>query len=155
MNPSDYEEMKNACKHREASKLYQYVQSVAWMSLSISYFAERSTVFYSLLESAYKETGKRTKRTIANIGLRMLVRKGTHATVFRGSQERISKAVKLFRRDRALRLVCAVTPATRIGHSLSRSAQRKKRENRRRANITSLRVSQLTVQWCIGALVDV
>lgn len=78
-----------------AGELSQYIYCLQWMSYSIPDFATRIAPLRDILEAAYKQSGKRTRRSIDNIPLSKLSWGQQHETSFNSLQDSLREAVKL------------------------------------------------------------
>lgn len=111
MDPSSYGGMVNASEPVFASELCEYIHGVAWMSNAIPRFAERSALLYSVLEEAYRISGKRTKRSISRIRCATAGWGAEHSKCFQMLQLKLQEMVKTAYRDTDLRL-CIYTDAS-------------------------------------------
>lgn len=111
MDPSSYSGMVDASEPESAGELCEYIHGMAWMSNAIPRFAERSAPLYSVLEEAYRISGKRTKKSIARIPLSKLGWGPEQSETFKQLQHQLQEMVKTAHRDPALRL-CIYTDAS-------------------------------------------
>lgn len=115
------------------------------MSPSIPYFAEKVAPSYSLLKSADKKVGRRTKGDITNEGLVTRGWKEMHPTTFHGLQNEVLHSVKLSHRYPALGIsVYSDASDTYCSSVVIQDVEEEMRKPMARASPFS-RVSSLTV----------
>lgn len=77
------------------------------MSNSIPGFAQRAALLHNLLEAAYQNEHRRTKRSIKNILLTSIGWSNAHSYAFHGLQQQLQAMITTAHRNPALRLrVC-------------------------------------------------
>lgn len=93
-HPRHFEALLKMKKPAIAPELQQFVCAKNWMRNSIPEYSERIKPLDNLLESCYKKSGKRTKRSIRNIPISNSW--GTnHYYVFSSIKQQLAAAVKL------------------------------------------------------------
>lgn len=101
LQPSTYSTFMGLSLPKTGSELRQFVFCATRMAFAIPRLAERIAPLCSLLELAYAEKKKRTKRVVARIQLRLLGLAEHHTRAFHEIQEQVKQAVTTARRDPA------------------------------------------------------
>ena len=95
LDPSRLTGLCNMHEPQTANELCEFVHCCRWMSLSIPDFSRTVAPLTGLLETAYRISGKRTKRSLRKISLRTLSWGATHSDAFNSLQKTLRNAVKL------------------------------------------------------------
>ena len=110
-DPKHFDGIVNCSLPVTAGKLCEYVHCAGWMSQGIPEFAKRIAPLRSLLEVAYKKSGKRTKKSISKIYLSTIGWNQEHADAFLDIQTQLREQLKLAHRDKEKKL-CIYTDAS-------------------------------------------
>ena len=90
----------------------QYVHATNWLSYSIPEYSRLVAPLRELLEKAHRKTGKRTRRSIANLALTgKLAWEACHQQAFDSLQASIAQSLKLAHFD-ASQVLCVHTDAS-------------------------------------------
>lgn len=108
MDLSNFAAIRDIIEPKLGLELCQFVQSAAWMGLSIPRFVGRAAPLYRLSEGAYRKVRKRTRRDIAKINATAICWVATHTAAVNGLHEQLRNAVRPANSDLALRL-CVFT----------------------------------------------
>lgn len=111
LNPANLAGLANACEPRNGAELVQFVYCLNWMSNAIPRFAERVASLRKLLETVYKQVGRRTKAAVAKVQLVPAGWSEEHKRAFVDMQVQLKHAVKSAHRNRD-KTLCLFTDAS-------------------------------------------
>ena len=110
-DPDRVSGLKHAHPPTTAGELCQYVHCLQWMAQAIPDISGRVAPLRKVLEDAYKNSRKRTKRSIKNLKLSELSWGPEHFDIFHSFQVQLKKAITLSHRD-TNKATCIYTDAS-------------------------------------------